>query len=505
MEEKRFKILARTKQVISKKTETTTDLSLTADKIDIELNYLGVDGNVKARAVRIYLPEKPSATKMTMIMGVHYEIPEDDRVLYEYLHCGWTVLTSIQIPMEHLLNIVEDDLAFNIAVLGFVRRLDIIDAERIVLRGISAGGFQTYMLSALHLGINCAYVLCGIVNLAFLVNYIKQNHAINQAFEPQLTEEEKKSNDNYPLPNIRKVYHALLPTMEALGAEDLESETWVDYSPVSHLEEITHPVLLLHSTADILVPVNMLTGKVNNRDSRSDLPVGYECDMNKIVHNEKIDKPLEEFLPEGDMEIHVFTPSGEDPALEPMPFTADKRFCLTIVDEGALERTCDHFKDSSNFFKVSEMDFLNHYIAQSSAQTNSLTFEKMKILAKRFMGNLSILKMQKAFKVQCPDEIQGSLSSDRLDVLLGIQLFLGIKMRNSINQDPHKNKMHEIDYSLKNLNQFLSLYNQLDESMKFLEGEFPRDRISFGENPAEYLLAQIDRYGKKCGGAYSLD
>src|SRR5690606_12465967 len=133
-------------------------------------------------------------------------------------------------------------------------------------------GLQLMLIAATHLGLLAAYNLCGVMNLSYAFTFFLDGDKFNQASARYLTEEQKLDKNNYAIPTLQGILTAMYPTLEWLGKEDLETEEWHQYSPITHIDEISNPVTFLHSSADFLVPLNQLTERYAYKEFGSDLP-----------------------------------------------------------------------------------------------------------------------------------------------------------------------------------------------------------------------------------------
>lgn len=255
---------------------------------------------------------------------------------------------------------------------------------------------------------------------------------------------------------------------------------------------------MFHSTADALVPFNAISEKYAYQDFENDLPAGFTVNVNKLIEAEGLNKPMDEVLPEDDMEIYRIDSTDKDPALKNLKFTPGKRFSLNFVDEGRLNRRCDHFKQPLNLLAVSEMDFLSYYMERPAGMTNILTPPKLKVSAKRYLGQLDLLEEENAHKENCEPKIFGSLASDRLDVLLGIKVYLDLEYREEIRSGLLKNSITKVSYIADNLTQFMELYNGLGDELKFMKYETVVAAERFEKDPIYVLIKMIEHYKEKC-------
>lgn len=466
--------------------------SINVNSFHISLNYLGVEGKVNNREALLYCPDNKNQKKFPLIIEIHYGINEEDDRLYNYLDKGWAVLTPIKIPEEHLANIIGNDLRFNNALVAFSRRLDFIDHTRIGLRGGSAGGYQVMMLSALLLGINSSNNISGVVNMPYQFNYLKENNKFNTTYDEQLTEEEREDPENYPIPIIKSIYDMFLSTAEELSS----GEKGMRYSPVSHLKEISNPVLMIHSTADILVPIYQIMKSKGYNKVGNSLPDNFKFQLPELTDLPELKKSLVELIQEDEITVFNLKPEQIKEQRE-LKFTLAKKYSLTIIDEGKIEKDCNHFKNEEAM-AVSDIAFFEYNLNLKSEMTNDLPFIKLKSLAQRYLGIHPLLAEENDYKHEINPAIFGSLASDRIDVLLEIITYIGLEVSYYRRKVLKNENLSSIKYIRENLQDLISKYNQLPDELKFMEKELAEksdENIkSFASNPINSLLKLIEYY-----------
>ena len=479
-----YQIHSDIKVVIHENGDPKSARTVIARQIDYVLYYLGADGVVKTRDARILRPL--DRAPVPLVVNAHYEVPREDRSLHEYLSRGWAVLTPICVPSEHLRYFAGDNLRFNTAMIDFARRLPDVDQARIAVRGTSAGGYQAMMQSAVHLGLNCAYDMCGSVNILHGYKYLARYGDLCAVHERGLPDEQKDLKDYYPGPVLKEVYDFLRLTGERyFGAYGMKD--WRLHSPVTHLAEITHPVLMLHSTADLLLPLNAVTERYAYGDVEGDLPEGFAIGLAELVDDEVLGKPMDE-LARSDMEVHRIILSQEAPTVEQLRFTPGVKFSLNVLDEGKIAGTCGHFKDNTSFFRLSELAFLDHYLGRTAGLTNTLTPAKVKGIAQRYLGGSPLCTGENQYKSGCRPAVFGSLAGDRLSVLAGLKAYLDLDA-------PASRRVNTA-----NLSAFLSLYASLENESKFFTRDPAGGGRRFEDEPVQCLLGLIDHYTQRCAG-----
>lgn len=458
---------------------------VTVRETGYSVRYLGTDGNIRTRAARLYSPAHAAAGKQPLVFNVHYELRREDKELYDLLRQGWSVLTNIDIPLGHIANIAGDDLRFNMALLDMARRLPHVDPGRIALRGGSAGGYQTWMLCTTHLAIVAAYSLWGPVNLSYQMKYLFDNQRINEAYAPNVADPDKSNGSLYPVPGVFGAYGLIRDTARWLGADNMEDDRWKPYSPVLFVQRVTNPLLAVHSTADLFCPLNPVSGTYAYRTADPDLPASFRTAMSELLQDAELRIPLDERLSAEELNLFRLTPAADKrrwPAA--IPFDPAKPFNLAVVDEGAPGKACQHWKNGDCGDALSEMAYMAYYLPMTAAQTNRLTAAKTQFLAWRFLGETPLCAGEQAFKRQCPDDVFGSLHSDRRDVLQSILAYCGVDAAEAVNGTAYRHVQTNVD-------RLLACYGQLGKGFEFLGA-----RRALERDPVGLLL---DRYASMSG------
>ena len=454
--------------------------SIAVLKEEVSVACLGPDGKVQTRQARYYYP-KTGEKRFPLILSIHYEIPDGDRVLYEYISRGWAVLTPIQIPLEDLMNIVGRDLRLSNAMISMARRNPKVDPLRIALRGCSAGGFQVLLLAALRAGLCAVYSMSGVCNLPYEFGfYIPQSNEYNLAMAHTLMEEQRKDFNNFLLPYVKTVADTFQATRVGLGVEDPLSEPWLRYSPVNHLARITCPILLSHSTADAIVPVYQVTEKHAVPKGGASLPDGYCLHLKEFIGEGAQSLPLDELVELNELHVHhSAAPAGTEGTV--LSFDAARKFSLHLIDEGPVERGCSHFKDLMRGL-VDDTGFFQTHFHDGSGMSNKITPQKMQWLASRYQGQCELLTEENASRSDADGAVYGSLDAQRLDVVLDLLACVGV--------NPWVTEADDTGMASGNVVSLEAEYARLSSDNQFLGTSSP-----FVSN----LLCEAERYARACG------
>ena len=398
--------------------------SVFALKEDVTFSFLGPEGKPETRQARYYLP-KAAQGPFPLILSVHYEIPDGDRVLYEYLSRGWAVFTPTRIPIEDLMQITGRDLRCASAMVSLARRSPNVDPLRIALRGCSAGGYQAMLLAALRGGLCAAYSMSGVYHLPYEFGfYIPQSNEHNLAMAHTLTDEQRADFNNYLIPYVKTVADTFEATRQSLGVENPLSEKWLRYSPVSHLDKITCPVLLSHSTADAIVPVYQATEACAPPEPGASLPAGYRLHLREFIPGAVLNLPLDELVAPGALRVFRFDPPAGMEALA-LQFDPGCRFSLNLIDEGPVEKECSHFKNLMSGL-VDDTGFFQAQFMRGAGENGGMTVEKLRWLAGKYRGRCALFSEENGLRADVRAGVFGSLADERLDTLLDLLAGVGL-------------------------------------------------------------------------------
>jgi fermentation-respiration switch protein FrsA (DUF1100 family) len=448
----------------------------------LALRFLGADGAMRERAARLYVP-RDAEVPMPVVLSIHYEMPEGDLALHDYLSRGWAVLTPVDIPIGDLTDIVGDDFRFSNALLSAARRLPLLDGQRIGMRGASAGGYHVLLLSALRAGVCCAYDMSGVCNLPYeFGRYIPAANEHNLRMAVTLSEGQRADFTNYLIPFVKTVADTFEPTRAALGAADPTARRWLMYSPVSHLGRISQPLLLSHSTADAIVPVYQVTEARAYGSPGCDMPGGFLMHLRDLMPRGVGDDPLDALVPPGELAVYTLSPPPEG-GVNRLRFDPDRLFSLNLIDEGPIERACSHFKSLPSG-AVSDLEFFSYRFKAGAAGTNRLTPAKLLTLAERYSGAVGFFEGEAAAKAGAPSDALGSLESDRLDVLLELLACVGLEPFRGDNAAPGPERLEALR----------SAYGRLDDGLRFLGPEAGDGRALLSR-----ALVQAAAHASVCG------
>lgn len=199
-----------------------------------------------SRRIVLYKPTKANGD-IPIIYIPHYSAEENTADFVAYIRHGWAVASPYDFKNEYNGTPETDDLVFNNAALYTIRHMEGIDRERIAIVGGSAGGYMSMMLNGLQMGTTAAIANCPIVNPYFNFHeYFPACDEVNL----------NCSLFDFTMPIQGIVSQSFQPVNKII---DDDIERWEAVFPINIARAYSNPVVIVHNTSDILVPVDQLT------------------------------------------------------------------------------------------------------------------------------------------------------------------------------------------------------------------------------------------------------
>lgn len=323
--------------------ESTDGLSC----VTVNVPFLDIHGQPKMGQARLYVREEllKSGKPIPLTCYTHYEA--DAMGIQGSCGSGWAVVTPHYgtpetggFPAEFL----PAGNSYNLArsIIQWARRLPFVDRTHLHTVGGSAGGYLSLAMSAEFFPVSSTFAGQPLFNWAYNINYIYSN-------QPVAKKDAGKCDDS-PLPVLCLVT-SMPDEAFAVFGNDLASDTWYYLSPLSYLDRITCPVVVICATGDILTPAQQMSRNALRPLDTSLFPEGYIWDFDTLTKVEPARKTLEEALspeklfihteplPAGAIEIsreqgmgHVQPPTTT--ALIDLPWSRDKQWSLMVLEEG---------------------------------------------------------------------------------------------------------------------------------------------------------------------------
>lgn len=436
--------MAKVLAILSQPKETPPPLE-NVERRTLEIPYITKENKVDLRKVRVFLPEK-AARPMPLIYIPHYEMGEDATELRDYLAEGWSAACPTEAPADANGKLSDDDLVFNNAALYALRQMEEFDEKRIVLVGGSAGAYMTLMLMGQNLGI-CAAVANGpVANLYFnFHHYWPMGQALNLQALGEMMEQEKATSSEVesvsPSENesgreggnldalnlMKKLARVPIPFIAALsGSFDPIRNNFPDESDISRWEALTgvgiagrfcNPLMVNHSTSDVLVPVDQISRRYTYDKPGDSLPADFNARL-PLDFPGKLKCSLEECLPKEETRVlRIPVPEGaQEESI--LPYDSAKRFNLNLFDDGPIEGYGSHSSRMDVGRRI-DLPYLREMLERTAAETNILTSDMLQFLLKLYQGKSIALPAH----IGVDDKVYGSLSVYREKVCREIALW----------------------------------------------------------------------------------
>lgn len=358
----------------------------------VDVKFINKDGIVETRPIRLYLPEL-AQQPMPLVYVPHYEMAEDSAELRRYLAKGWAVASPTAFDNAYNGELTDDDLVFNNAALYALRHMEEFDRQRLALIGGSAGGYTTLMLNALQMG-NCAAIATAPISNIYFNFY--------QYFPAA----EKLENTPFFLALVTGAFAPIMDNFPDKG----DTARWEALSPVGVADCFSNPLIVVHVTSDILVPIDQTTREFTYDHEGDTMPEGFStrlpADNPGVLGCSLADKLPAELTR---MEHIPLTNPDEDSIL---PYDSEKPFNLNIYDDGPTQATGSH-KASTGTGILDDTAFVEEMFSRSLAKTELLMPGKLLLLLERYQGNSVQLPAHEGVD----DTVYGSLAVYQQEVI----------------------------------------------------------------------------------------
>ncbi len=368
--------------------------------VTVRVPYLGVRGDARTGLARVVFSQdavKPGV-KTPAFCHVHYE--KDVGGAKHWAGRGWVVFTAaytgadgespIDVAVGNGSNLAR-------AVIEWARRVPFVDRSHLHIDGGSQGGYMALEMSADMFPVTSATADAPVVNWDYNFNYIVRNGAL--AGYP-----DKKATADGPMPVLGMVA-TLADQAFNYFTKDFSDETWYNLSPLSCVDRIANPTMVLCATGDMLVPMEQMTRIHLRPVDLARFPAGYRRDFDELTPNEHARKVFEDALPKDQTFIHIepkqegsfvvttemMRDSKKQPKDKPKDmdraFSTNKQWNLLYLDEGGPEPFAGH---TTCFWATRPDKFVEHYRNAKPAMS-ILNAAKLKRIMERHAGQLSNL------------------------------------------------------------------------------------------------------------------
>ncbi len=380
----------------------------------IPIRFMAKDGTVHEKTLGLAIPEG-ATLPCPVIFVAHYGIDEKTVGKHEGLSRGFAVAGNLEnVPADNAL-LFDDDLYFNSACIDTLRARPKIDPRKIAVIGGSAGGYQALMLTALHLGIAASVDFSGFVNPYFnMVSYVGAITAANLEALQMMLEHAKKDlqklMEYLPTPLHMAVFPTFASEPQSEGRKACIRFSW---SPAGLTACYSNPVILVHNTADSLVPVDQITREFTYAENGESMPDSLSLRLSDYEFPElESGKALTELLTAKEYSM-VRIPAPEKGTEVQAPFDPEKKLQIVIVDDGRPEAFNGH--EAVTAGKVSAMDFLGNALCEEQGNRQTLTDEKLLLLLQKAAGLCPIFPLfpsEEKGVYGTPEQVRASVLSE---------------------------------------------------------------------------------------------
>ena len=404
------------------------------EKRRIDVQYINKDGEVTSRPILAYLPTD-AQQPMPCVYVPHYAMEENAAELHRYLAKGWAVIAPTDFDTAYNGHLTDDDLVFNNAALYTVRHMPEIDTNRIALIGGSAGGYMTLMLYSLQMGNCCAVATAPIANVYF--NFYKYFPAAREINAPAFwnmlfsmgqaaentadgeANEDAEANpmvafvslfmDNFPLPFLAMVEDNFIPINDNFPDPE-DTARWEAFSAVGLTDCFSSPLVIVHCTSDILVPVDQITREFTYPAEGETMPEGFSTRLD-AAYPGKLGHSLAEVLPEELVSTERFVSADYSGEMD-LPYRMDALVSIDIFDDGPTQSYGSHSASTSSATIV-DTRFVEDMFARGLAETEQLMPGKILLLLNRYAGRSIQLPTHEGVD----DTVYGSLAVYKQEVV----------------------------------------------------------------------------------------
>lgn len=362
-------------------TRDTTVGSLGVFEARVRFDYPAPGGATLRGTGRLYLPVRSIETLLEggalapLVFASGYEQGPDE--LSQYLSLGAVGASTVaEEAPDARYNPLARGINLDVAMLHIARSLPFVDLGRVLVTGGSAGGYMGLMLSAETFPLSGALLTSPIVHVPYNLSYWRTNAEMVAA-----------------TPGRFPILAAVMPIVqgaEVLYGRDFDASDYLACSPHSHLNLVTGRVLVVHSTADVLVPVDQIDKETAIAGDRTGMPAGFvmsptELDVGEITTLSSARPGAVEHLslPNDAPEYPRRFPYGPMPQAVPGPQLSlpDSGMRLLVLEEGGPVPFVGHFR------YVAECGWpIAEAVSASAGSAGELTAAKLAALMKRAAG-----------------------------------------------------------------------------------------------------------------------
>lgn len=369
-------------------------------KVLVEYNYRDPRGNEATGKAKLYLPTKGSqiAERLPLYYSAGYEL--DDGGALGQAARGFAVVTPRAPEVNPLVRTSNPD----VTLLHIARSLPFMDDTKVIIAGGSAGGYMTLLVAAETFPVAGAIPAVPPVNWGYNAAYFLQKEQAAQKVDPQGP--------------ATPVFNVIIPIVQAgtkVYGANTSDETYYRHSPLAQFDTVTCPVSVYWTTADMLVPIDQVGPEWVRPFDAARFPANFTFAPEKLTTTAHGRQRVVDVLKPGDFEVFVIPEERIKAAkgLAELPFSTDKQWSITILDEGAPEPQLGHTKHAVAW---STQKYQDHVLAGQMA-ASQLTETKLKRLMDRYAG-----------REWLPTDLKhlDDAASEKADVIRGLKTYVSV-------------------------------------------------------------------------------
>ena len=373
-----------------------------------ELPYINKEEKVSLRQIIVYTPGKVTG-KIPLVFDAHYGLRFRDGYVQRCLSDGIAFACPYDLDGSSNACLTDDDLVFNNAALWYLRNLDFVDPTRIAIRGESAGGYMTLMLSSLNMGICAASAQYPLINSYFNFNvHFRNAHEFNMA--------EQQAGRPVQFSVIEMIYDSFMPSIDYYDGDD-DIAKWEALSPLGLAQCVSTPTLIHQFTSDMLVPMDQLCRDYTREDVGESVPEGYMLRMPRTLPG-ILGQSYVERLQQGSY-VTRYEVVEDNTGYHELFYDPDYLVNVDIFDDGPTEAYASHRVDYGTAY-FDDYGFIKDMLDRSLSDTDILVPEKLALLLERYGGDSVQLPAHHGFD---PD-IYGSVGTYRRQVVDELSLWV---------------------------------------------------------------------------------
>jgi len=363
--------------------------------VTVTVPYLDVRGKEILGQGRLYFVRELFEEKKrpAIYCAAYYELPKDDA--WEFCKLGYIVVTPHDKKYPRSLPFGD---GYNLAkaLIQWVRRLDCVDRQRLQIGGASAGAYMTLAMGAEFFPVSAIMPDMPAINWSYGLNYLYVNQGSSGSLLPEGLER--------PMP-ILALTSPAVSLATALFGDDFSDVKWYTLSPISYMNRITAPALVVCATGDTLCTIEHFTAKKLFTLDKEEFPKAYQRDFDTLTLCPQARRRMDECIGPDNLYFHLlakpkglyeFTRADAKHPAEPttgiekaaeldLPWSKKKQWSLVVLDEGP---PLPHTGHRRYYWNTMPRSFMAYY-RDRKPEASQLNAPKLRRLMERYAGKLT--------------------------------------------------------------------------------------------------------------------